>query len=471
MIGPRKTSIAPVFLFSWALVSPIIFFLSGPALGQAPATTPTSSSPAAESSSPSDAAPTPPSSDPAPSDAVPTPPSGDPAPSDAAPTPPSGDPTPSPEAEKAPADSEEDIEEREVTRIPLVGVARGGVLLQRDQLVLEPAVAYSYSSNTRLIVSGFSVLPLIVLGDLESEKVKTQTFTPQLGIRYGLYRGLQLDFRLPFLLQTVTRLRVSTETAGQVEESSEEFGIGDVSFGLTYQFLYEDDWYPDMTLRIGATAPTGRSQFDIFEDIASGGSLASVEEFLNRLNDEGSALGTGRWFIDTSISGVKALDPAILFGTLGYSYSPSVTETLIQITANAVTGGVSLIPEAIQSNLGPVNQISQSLGMAISLNNRISMNFSFSNLYRFSTKVDGQKIPDSNINVANLNLGFNLALTRQVSTNVTFTAGLTSDSPDFAFTLTTPISITRPLARTIDWLGSLFSTPVSPPPGQEPGAQ
>jgi hypothetical protein len=450
VIGPRKTTIPPVFLFSWALVIPVIFFLSGPALSQAPAAAPTSSTPTVESSSPSGSPPT-----------LPT---GDPTPSDSPPTLPAGDPKPLPEAEKAPADSEEDIEEREVTRIPLVGVAQGGILLQRDQLVLEPTVAYSFSSNTRLIVSGFSVLPLIVLGDLESEKVKTQTFTPQLGMRYGLYRGLQLDFRVPFLLQTVTRLRVSTETAGQVEESSEDFGIGDVTFGITYQFLYEQDWYPDMTLRIGATAPTGRSQFDIFDNIAAEGPLNNVEEFLTRLNDEGAALGTGRWFIDASISGVKALDPAILFGTLGYSYSPPVTETLIRIAANAVTGGVELIPEPIESNLGPVNQISQSLGMAISLNNRISMNFSFSNLYRFSTKVDGQEIPDSSINVANLNLGFNLALTPQVTTNVTGTVGLTDDAPDFAFTLTTPVSITRPLARSIEWVKELFSDPISPSP-------
>ena len=434
-----------------------IFFLNGPALGQAPATTTTSSPSTTESATSPDSLPTPPSSVPTPSES--------PAP------PPTGNPTPSQEVQNASADSEEDTEEREVTRVPLVGVSQGGVLLQRDQLVLEPAVAYSFSSNTRLIVSGFSVLPLIVLGDLESEKVKTNTFTPSLGFRYGLYRGLQLDFRVPFLLQTVTRLRVSTETAGQVEEGSEEFGIGDVGFGLTYQFLYEDDWYPDMTLRIGATAPTGKSQFDIFEDIAAGGPIANVEEFLTRLSDQGSALGTGRWFIDTSISGVKALDPAILFGTLGYSYSPPVSETLIQISANAVTGGVTLIPEPVQSNLGPVNQISQSLGMAISLNNRISMNFSFSNLYRFSTKVDGQKIPDSNINVANLNLGFNLAFTRHVSTNVTGSVGLTSDAPDFAFTLTTPVSITRPLSRTIDWFNSLFFTHVSPPEGQELEAQ
>jgi hypothetical protein len=284
-------------------------------------------------------------------------------------------------------------------------------------------------------------------------------------------RGLQLDFRLPIVYQSVTRLRVSTETTGQVEESSEEFGIGDVTFGLSYQFLYEEGWYPDMVFRIGATAPTGRSQFEIFENIAADGPIPNVEEFLNRLNSEGAALGTGRWFIDATISGVKALDPAILFGTVGYSYSPPVSETLIRITANAVGEGISLIPEPVQASLGPVNQISQSLGMAIALNNRVSMNFSFSNLFRFSTKVDGQEVPDSNIQVANLNLGFNVAVTPQITTNISGAVGLTPDAPDFAFTLTTPISIAQPLTRSINWLSNVFSSPVPPPEGLQPGAQ
>ena len=475
MRGTRKAVIATACLFFLALWIPVISSLSGSAFGQqAPATTPTNSSPTAESSSPSDSSPTPPPGDPSPSDSSPTPPPGDPSPSDSSPTPPPGGPSPSPEAQKATelaASEEEEDTEREVLRIPLVGAARGGVLLQKDQLVLEPALAYAYSTNTRLILSGFSVLPLIVLGDLESEKARTQTLTPIIAFRYGIIRGLQLDFRLPLVYQTISRLRVSTETAGQVEENSEDFGIGDIAFGLSYQFLYEQDWYPDMVLRIGATAPTGKSQFDIFEDIAAGGPILSVEEFVTRLNDEGSALGTGRWFIDTSISGVKALDPAILFGTVGYRYSPASTETLIRITANPGEGGISLIPEADETRLGHVNEISQSLGLAVSLNNRVSMNFSFSNLVRFSTKVDGQKVPDSDIHVSNLNLGFNVAVTRQFSTNITGTVGLTPDAPDVAFSLTTPFSITNPLARSIDWLGSLFSTPVSPPPGQEPGAQ
>lgn len=365
-------------------------------------------------------------------------------------------------AKEGKEDGEKDEEdEPEVTRVPLVSVELGGVLLQPDQLVIEPALGYSFSTNTRLIVSGFSVLPLIILGSLESEKTKLQTFTQSLGFRYGLRRGLQMDIRVPYVLQTATRLRVSTETAGQVEEDSQDFGLGDVNFGLSYQFLYEKGWVPDMVVRLGATAPTGKSQFDIFEDIAAGGSLASVEEFLNRLNSQGSALGSGRWFIDVSLTAVKALDPAVLFGTLGYSYAPGVTQTLIQITSIQQEGGVTLLPQAIQADIGPVNTINQSLGLAISLNNRLSMNFSFANLVRFSTNVNGQKIPDSNLNVTNFNVGLNIALTPQVTANISGTIGLTPDAPDWAFAMAIPFSISDAIGR---WFKDAVPGPDAPGP-------
>ena len=89
-----------------------------------------------------------------------------------------------PQAPDTPTDAptgqdEEEEEEPEPARIPLAGVQQGGVLLQRDQLVLEPTLAYSFATNTRLIVSGFSVLPIVIIGTFESEKITTQTFPSQ----------------------------------------------------------------------------------------------------------------------------------------------------------------------------------------------------------------------------------------------------------------------------------------------------
>ena len=129
-------------------------------------------------------------------------------------------------------EEDEEDEEEGPARIPLAGVQQGGVLLQRDQLVLEPTLGYSFATNSRLILSGFSVLPLIILGSLQSERVTTQTFAPAIGFRYGIKRGIQTDIRIPFLVQSISRLRVNTEQAGQSEISGEDAGLGDITFWI-----------------------------------------------------------------------------------------------------------------------------------------------------------------------------------------------------------------------------------------------
>ena len=370
----------------------------------------------------------------------------------AQPPPPTSEPT-SPPADDQPAtgDEEEEEEEEGPARIPLAGVQQGGVLLQRDQLVLEPTLGYSFSSGSRLILTGFSILPLLILGTIEAEKVETQTFAPALGFRYGIRRGIQFDFRVPFALQNTTRTRVLSDETGQRQFSGEDSGVGDVSFGLSYQFLYERAWIPDMVFRLGASAPTGRSQFDIFQDIIDTGMFETIDQFEEQLTAQGSALGSGRWTVDGTITGVKALDPAILFGTVGFSYSPPTTETLLQLSANP-TDPRSIIVIPVESDLGGTSAFNVSLGMAISLNNQLSMNWSFSNNYRFSVESNGQKIPDSQVQSAAFNMGFNIAVTPRITTNVSGSIGITPDSPDFGFSMTVPVSFTNAVGSTLTWI-------------------
>ena len=370
----------------------------------------------------------------------------------AQPPPPSSEPTPPAAADtQAAAEEEEEEEEEGPPRIPLAGVAQGGVLLQRDQLVLEPTLAYSFSSNSRLILTGFSILPLLILGTIEAEKVEVQTFAPALGFRYGIRRGIQFDLRIPVLVQGITRLRVLSDETAQGQVSGEDAGIGDVSFGLSYQFLYERAWIPDLVFRLGASAPTGRSQFDIFEDIIATGEFESIDQFQQQLTAQGLALGAGRWSLNATITGVKALDPAILFGTVGFTYAPPINETLLLLTANP-SNPREIIVSPVDADLAASNAFSVSLGMAISLNNQLSMNWSFANSYRFSQEANGVKIPDSAVQSASFSMGFNIAVSPRITTNVVGSIGITPDSPDFSFSLTTPVSFTNALGSTVTWL-------------------
>jgi hypothetical protein len=336
----------------------------------------------------------------------------------AQPPPTSSDSTPpSPEAKAAAAAAAEDDDEEEEegpARIPLAGVQQGGVLLQRDQLVLEPSLSYSFSTNSRLILTGFSILPLLILGTIEAENVENQTFSPSLGFRYGIRRGIQTDIRIPFVLNSQSRTRVLSDQTGQQSFRGEDAGLSDVSFGLSYQFLYERAWIPDMVFRLGASAPTGRSQFDIFEDIIAEGNFDTIDQFEAALTSEGG-------------------------------------ETLLQLTANPANPR-EIIVVPVEADLGGNWNLSVSLGMAISLNNQLSTNWSFAYGYRWATERNGVKIPDSAVTNASFNMGFNIAVTPRITTNVVGSFGLTPDSPDFSFSLTTPVSFTNAVGSTVTWL-------------------
>ena len=397
--------------------------------------------------------------------ADPTPPQAEATPSAPTETPSSTTPapTPAPAAAKAPPEEEE----REVARVPNVSVQQGGILLPPDTLVVEPSLSYTYATNTRLILSGFSVLPLILLGTLESEKTTTQYTSPVLSFRYGLIRNFQLDVRFPAIFQTVTKLRANTQQAGQIEENSQQLGMGDISFGLSYQLLYERGWKPDVIVRVGATAPTGRSQFDIFQELANDGPLIDIEDFLRRLTQKGLAVGSGRWRADTNVTAIKAVDPAIIVGSLGYSYTPGSTESLIQIAGSPSQGGVVFEPQILQTRLGPVSSFNFSIGLTLSLNRQLSMNFAFADSVTLSTSANGQKIPDSHLNVGQLILGMNMAITPRVTVYFSGQVGITRDAPDMAFAVSVPIVYPNAFGGFRNW----FKKTVAPPAtGSQPVA-
>ncbi len=356
------------------------------------------------------------------------PPAETPAPAPAAPTPP------------APAAAGEGEEEREVTRVPLATIEKGGVLLRPGNIQFELGFGYSHSRSTRLILTGFSVLPLIILGTLESEKVTTDSFSPSLSVRYGVIKDLQFDFQIPASYQFQRVVRLSNERVALTEDTAKELGLGDISAGLTYQLFYEHGLLPDLSVGLRARFPTGRSQFDIFEDISKQGAFGSVEDFVQRLNSEGLPIGSGFWALTGSISAVKAFDPVVLFGTIGYQYSFPRDVTLIAITGVPSEGGVLLHPEAVSTRVNPGGTLNLSLGFAISLTREVSTSFSFSEGITFSTKQAGTKIADSYLNVGQFNVGISLALSRRVSVNFSGSIGVTPDAPNLGLTLSVPVA-------------------------------
>lgn len=336
--------------------------------------------------------------------------------------------------------AKEGEDERAVTRVPLATVERGGNLLRPGQFQIEPSFSYSNNRSTRLILTGFSIQPLIILGALQSEKVTQNSFNTSVSMRYGLWKDLQADLSIPTSYRMQNRVRLSNERVGFVDDDETDWGLGDISFGMSYQPIYEQGWIPDITTSIRARAPTGRSQFDIFQDVADEGPFVNVENLTRALDDQGLATGSGFWGLTLSTSFVKGLDPAVIFGNIGYTFNFKKRVKLVGVSQEAVDQGVVLVPSVTTAELDPGDSLNFGFGFALALNSRLSVNFSFSNQITFDAKQNGRTVSDSTINSAQFSSGFTLALRPQMSLDVSGSFGLTDDAPDFSLGMSLPMT-------------------------------
>lgn len=338
------------------------------------------------------------------------------------------------------ADASGEEEERNVLRVPLASVARGGNLLRPGQFQLEPSVNYTYSENTRLIMTGFSVVPLVILGTLESEKVKNNSVASALSFRYGVIRDLQLDASMPFIYSSRSRTRLANDEVRLTRDSESDYSVGDLSFGLTYQPIYESGWIPDVTFSARVRAPTGRSQFDIFHDIAGSGRFGNIEEFVQALDDEGIASGFGFWGLTLGASFVKSADPAVLFGSIGYTVNFRDDVTTVGITQDPRGDAVAIVPRVVRTSFDPGDSLQFSMGFALALNSQMSVNFGFSDRIVFESSIDGVNSGGSGAHAATFNTGFTLAVRPRLSIDVTGAFGLTPDASDFSLGLSMPMT-------------------------------
>ena len=106
----------------------------------------------------------------------------------AVPVPPPAPPAPA-EATKEPTEAEKDRERVERERA-IQSVQQSGVLLPKGKFDVEPSFTYSHTSLNFINVNGFSILPVLVIGDIQSLRVERDTFQTALALRYGIRPNL-----------------------------------------------------------------------------------------------------------------------------------------------------------------------------------------------------------------------------------------------------------------------------------------
>nr|WP_225778075.1 hypothetical protein [Pseudomonas sp. Marseille-Q3773] len=292
----------------------------------------------------------------------------------------------------------------------------------------ETGITYTHYDTRALVLNGFLALDSIFLGSINLDRVKADNWTLDMTARYNLAQRWQFDINVPVVYRESTYSSGGAGGAGANTSDAtvtRDPEIGDINVGVAYKFLDEDETWPDAVATLRIKAPTGKDPYGIKLREVPGNDNLSVPESL--------PTGNGVWAITPGISLVKTFDPAVLFGSLSYTYNMQDSFSDISPQVN------SKVPGDVK--LGDSWQIGG--GIAFALNEKMSMSFSVSDQFASKSKIkpdggDWQSISNSDYNAANFNIGMTFAATDNLTIVPNLSIGLTDDAPDFSFSLKFP---------------------------------
>ena len=286
-------------------------------------------------------------------------------------------------------------------------VQQGGLLLRPGQLEVEPSFEYSFFSTRRIEVSGFSVLPTLVIGVIETNKVQRNILEPSVTFRLGVVRDVQAEVRVPYRFAFD---RVSTQTT---ETTTEDNGIGDVEAAVFYQPLKEQGWIPDLIVGVRGKSTTGKDPFG--------------------LQSNEIPTGTGFYSVTGTVTAVKSSDPAVIFGGLLYTYNIGRT---VQVAST----------DTFMTKIYPGYSVGYNIGLGLAISIDLAFNMRFEQRFVSGTDTEAlvagavrSAVPGSTLTVASVFFGITWAITQNMSADFSAGIGLTEDSPDATVRVAFPI--------------------------------
>jgi hypothetical protein len=268
-------------------------------------------------------------------------------------------------------------EAEEAARLRDLFLRQEKIFIQRGEFLGELNTFYNTDERT--------ILTTAADGTVEAARVQRRITEVLLIGRYGLWDNLELDLLVPVFVYAVQELDI-----GDQEINQEKGGFGDVAAALRYQIIAERGAIPDVILDINGKSKTG----------------------------DDNLIGTGNWNLGAGITLVKTIDPVVLFGRVGYTWTLDSREDVIS----------DIGPTRVTRSPGDV--IEYRAGLGFSLNDRVSFNFAVDGAYVGSTKLDGREQRDSSLELLTLSLSTTVLVTNRLFVEPLVGVGLTDDAFD-----------------------------------------
>jgi hypothetical protein len=287
-----------------------------------------------------------------------------------------------------------------------------GVLTPRGTFVLEPSLQYVHSSNNRVALVGFTIIPAITIGLIDIRSVNRDLFTAQIAARYGVTNRFEVEARIPYVYRhdsNLTRPLATPSTADSVFEASGQ-GLGDIELAARYQINQPGPHQPYYVANLRFKSRTGKDPFDV--DIDPETNLQSE-----------LPTGTGFLAFQPSLTVIYPSDPAVFFGNFSYTW---------QKKRNVGQGF---------GTVDPGDSVGASVGMGLALNDRASFSIGYEHNTVLRTKQNREPLIDSRtLQIGTLNLGASYRLTNRTMLNLSLNFGVTEEAPDVQAVLRMPMS-------------------------------
>jgi hypothetical protein len=289
------------------------------------------------------------------------------------------------------------------------------------RLTLDWGISDTYYDRRQLQLSGFLALDAIFLGNIDLGQTKSHQVMADLDTRYGLTDRISVDVDVPYLYRNSTFIvgGAGGAAATQTDATVSSHAIGDVNFGIYYQFLKETNDLPDVVGSLRVKAPTGASPFGI--------KVAQITpDNTNLVAPSELPTGTGFWTVTAGMSVLKTYDPIVLFGSLSYTYN--VARSFADISS--VIGQT----QPADVKLGDIVQLGGGVALAFSDKDSASISYTLALQPKSKTKAPGgdwTDVPGSQTTAAVLNFGLNHVVNKHLTINGALSVGLTPDAPNF----------------------------------------
>lgn len=309
---------------------------------------------------------------------------------------------------------------------------QGGVITSRGRLTLEADLEYARADRNRVLFRGVAIPQAVLIGAFDINESRQDVLTAAAVMRLGVTNRFEINARIPYVHRADnSALAPVLNNGGMTNVGTDRAvvngGLGDIDFGARYQLTGGRAGFPYIIVGAQAVARTGTDPFKVPRD-ALGNPLRA-------------ATGSGFWGVTPTVTAILPTDPAVLFGTLGYTFN--VRRNIGQRIGSTIVDRVS-----------PGGQPAASLGIALSLNPRTSLSLGYAHTLALGTKTllrtidpqtgaisDPMSIRTRDLQLGRLLFGVSYRTSPKTTINWNIELGATDDATDLRTTLRIPLSI------------------------------